>query len=266
MWSRTRDAYDAVPSAHDDDDDRHRTPMTMMMMPTAMASSIDPFAGERASLTGRGDVGSSRRASTSSMSFGRVTEWVGARASAWGVACAATFALGVATGAMTMTRGTVTATATLGASSAPVPAPMPQLGLTQYQRALLRAREANGNPGAHDRGDKPGAARKKARDAPDEEEYDEESYEEAMGGLFAQKRDTRTVIPGVKAELESERAKLVEDDYGEDKMGYYRFPSVTGNKLAFVSESNIWIGNVHGGKAARLSSTYSREGVFPGFG
>lgn len=266
MWSRERDAYDAVPSARDDHH-RHRTTPMMMMMPTtttttamasstmAMASSIDPFAGERASLTGRGD------ARSSSMSFGRVTEWAGARVSAWGVACAATFALGVATGAMTMTRGTVTATATLGASSAPGPAPMPRLGLTQYQRALLRAREANGNSGANDRGDKPGAAKKKARDAPDEEEYDEDSYEDAMGGLFAQKRDTRTVIPGVKAELESERAKLVEDDYGEDKMGYYRFPSVTGNKLAFVSESNIWIGDVHGGKAARLSSTYSREGV-----
>ena len=279
MWSRERASYDVVPEGggggggggagrydhhDDDDDDDARATPTMMMMPTT--TSIDPFAGERASLTGRRDRRKSRPWSSA---FARATAWVGTNATAWGVACAATFALGAATGALTMTRGsaTTTTTTTLGAASpVPVQTAVPQLGMTQYQRAVSRARAANG-ASSQDRGRDAKKMNKKKADGgyPSEEEYGEEAYEEGLDGLFGggglSQKDTRTVLSGIKAELEDERAKLVEDDYGENKMGYYRYPSVAGNKLAFVSESNIWIGDVRGGKAARLSSTYSREGV-----
>ena len=62
--------------------------------------------------------------------------------------------------------------------------------------------------------------------------------------------------------LEKTREELIEsENEDENSLGYYRFPTSANGKLAFVSESNIWITSVQGGTASRLSSTYSREGI-----
>jgi len=143
-----------------------------------------------------------------------------------------------------------------------------KLGMTQYERARARARaatEAVERANAAEGGKievkaYPKADPKAVVDPADD--YVENAYGDGLfGGAFTQAKDERPIIKGVEAKLERERAKLAEDDYGEDKMGYYRYPSVGGNRLVFVSESNIWIAALSGGKAARLSSSYSREGV-----
>ncbi|MBV8424795.1 MAG: PD40 domain-containing protein, partial [Candidatus Eremiobacteraeota bacterium] len=46
--------------------------------------------------------------------------------------------------------------------------------------------------------------------------------------------------------------------------GYYRFPTIYGDQIAFVSEDDLWLGTVGGGIARRLTTSVS-EVAYPRF-
>lgn len=83
------------------------------------------------------------------------------------------------------------------------------------------------------------------------------SYEYDYSG-----EDAREIITGQATTLNSSRKRLVDaNTEDENRLGYYKYPSVAKGRITFVSETNIWIANAGGGPASRLSASYSREGV-----
>jgi len=48
------------------------------------------------------------------------------------------------------------------------------------------------------------------------------------------------------------------------KKGYYRYPTVHKNKVAFISEDELWLASLTGGDAIRLSSSLDQL-IYPHF-
>lgn len=253
----------------------------------AERAALMPWRGDGASGLGEGDGASFEEATRGGDARTRgASAWRAARAVAL-VACA--FAAGVATGTTSTrtmaARDLVEARVEAAAAKARVEA-TPALGLSQYERDRIRGKTATSRalrrapthpPSLGAAANKtaapmprkwnatavaPSRGRKNATEGSaasvDPYEEDDAAYEE----LLAQKPPERPIIEGVKVNLEKTREKLIESESeDENSMGYYRFPTSANGKLAFVSESNIWIAPVQGGTASRLSSTYSREGI-----
>lgn len=161
----------------------------------------------------------------------------------------------------------------------------PALGLSQYERDLARAKTAENRalrraprPPTSARTFSASGTPRLGRDASNAtsgarnatttgypSEDDEDAYGDEQDGYSDEtepERDERLVIKGVETVLERTRERLIDaDTEDESVLGYYRLPTMASGKIAFVSETNIWIASADGGVASRLSSTYSREGV-----
>ena len=200
-------------------------------------------------------------------------------------AAAAVFALGCAAGSMNRAARDETALAeaqsrVLDAMRAAESA-QPALGLSQYQRDQNRAKRAHrrstrlaptGPPKSF--GDAIAGVLKASQNAQTQypvddgqktEGGDEQSASAEYSASYEydySSEDAREIIKGQATTLESSRERLVDaNTEDENRLGYYKYPSVAKGRITFVSETNIWIANAAGGPASRLSASYSREGV-----
>ena len=255
----------------------------------AERAALMPWRGDRASGGGEGDEFEDA-GDESTRGRGGATRgagaWRAARAVAL-VACA--FAVGVATGttsSRTMAARDLAEARVEAAVAHARREATPALGLSQYERDRIRGERAMSRalrraprhpPSLGALANKTAAPLPQKRNATavvlprgvkdamkesaasiDLHEEDDATYDE----LLAQEPPERPIIKGVKVNLEKTREELIEsENEDENSLGYYRFPTSANGKLAFVSESNIWITSVQGGTASRLSSTYSREGI-----